>query len=77
MPPIFDWRCLEEGCKHEMTTVAPMSEYRTPPENGCEKCGSKNVERFIPTWEKHQTIKVFGGIAPFHDEEYTKTRSIR
>ncbi len=71
---LYTWQCVD--CKHEMELDRPMAEYDRGPDEGCEKCKSKNVERIIKSWSKQQFIKVHGGTARWHDEEYLRNRSI-
>jgi hypothetical protein len=53
-----------------------MSAYETPPDDGCEKCQSKEQTRVIAEWKREQTILVHGGRAPWHDESYYGPRGI-
>jgi len=51
-----------------------MKDIDVPPDNGCEACGSKEIERAImidPKAKNFQLTEKFGG----HNSEYTSTRS--
>ncbi len=73
--PIYDFQC--EKCDHVTAVSMKMSEYTgEPPTSGCEKCGAKEMYRKIQ-WKKEQTGLVWGGTCGWHNEIYSRTRSIK
>lgn len=75
--PVYDWECQTPDCKHVTAVFRSIVDYELGPDEGCEKCKGKDLKRIIKEWKKEQTIKVHGGTVRWHDEEYTKNRSIK
>lgn len=73
--PMYDYKCAD--CEAVTTVVRKITEHELPPDDGCEACKSKNLKRVILGWNKHQFIKPWGGVSPWHDEAYSATRRIR
>lgn len=50
MPPIYDYSCLNENCKHEFeqqySSFKAADEAKS--ELTCPKCGSKEIEKQFP-----------------------------
>lgn len=72
---VYTWACDE--CNTITEVTCSMDQYDVPPAGGCSKCPNKKIYRVIQSFSKHQFIKVWGGIAPFHDEAYSKRGPIR
>lgn len=72
----YTWLC---DCGHETIVSRKMSDIDVPPDNGCEQCQSKDLKRIISLGDKKNVkgfILVEGGTAKWHNEGYSKTRSI-
>lgn len=69
--PNYNWLCT---CGHNTEVVRKMADIDLQPDNGCDKCGSKDLKRTIsidPKVKNFVLTEQFGG----HDREYTSTRS--
>lgn len=73
--PTYDWECRE--CT-EVTQVTHSSskQYDVPPENGCEKCGSKSLDKIIVRPANCKGVILLGETG-WHHTDYSKYRSIR
>lgn len=74
--PQYDWQCQEKECGHVTVIVRSMADYQVPPDC-CDKCDSKALIKIIAPMKKEQIGLVWGGIAPWHSEGYSKTKPIR
>lgn len=51
MPPIYDYKCLNEACKHEFEVFysSPSKVTEEEPSEACPKCGKTEKEKKPPT----------------------------
>ena len=68
--PTYSYKCK---CGTTTDVVRPMKDIDLPPDNGCESCGSKDVERTIVIDPKSKNFVLNG--TGWHADQYTKTRS--
>lgn len=69
--PTYNWKCAK--CNTVTEIFRPVKDYEIPPDDGCPKCGGKELQRTI---EAKTFILKDGGVG-WHDTNYTKYRSIK
>ena len=68
--PTYTYKCK---CGTTTDVVRAMKDIDVPPDNGCESCGSKDIERTIVVDPKSKNFVLNGG--GWHNDCYTSTRS--
>lgn len=71
---LYDWECAE--CSTITEVIRPSKDYLIPPDDGCQKCGCKELNKIIIRPEKVKGYLLLGD-KHWHSCEYTATRSIR
>ena len=67
--PTYNWKCKKCGTVTDV--FRKVADYEQPPDDGCPKCKGTDLERTIEA----KTFILLGG--DWHDDNYTKTRSIK
>jgi putative FmdB family regulatory protein len=68
--PTYAYKC---NCGTITEVIRPMKDIDQPPDNGCESCGSKDIERTIVIDPKAKNFVLKG--TGWHADQYTSTRS--
>jgi putative FmdB family regulatory protein len=66
--PSYNWTCT---CGHNTEVVRKMADIDLAPDNGCDKCGSKELKRTIAIDPKVKNF-VLRGETGWHHTDYTK-----
>lgn len=74
--PLYTWEC--DTCSSITEVRHAIEQYDLPPEEGCSKCGERSLHKIIirPSTCKGFILKE-GGAGGFHDQEYSRFRSIK
>lgn len=71
---LYDWECAE--CQTVTEVVRNTKQYDVPPEDGCQKCQSKNLHKIIIRPEGVKGYLLLGD-SGWHHTDYSRYRSVK
>lgn len=67
---IYTWQCRNGECNAVVEVHRSLADIEVGPDGACERCDCLSFKRIMAPWQKHQSILVFGGKAPWFAEQY-------